>query len=143
MEGLAVAPKDPGALPLVGRPELECLFIESHSGGKRVEREGAIACLAERHTSALSKRTRLLPSRLGQLERAGVVMGDHLGVVFGPAEGLDPLRREPVFVAALGARDLAIGNVADEHVSKRVFLLIRKRRAPLAADELLALERVR
>src|SRR5512132_1177773 len=123
MEGLAVAPKDPRTLPLVGRPEL--------------------ACLAERHTSALSKRTRLLPGRLGQLERAGVVMGDHLGVVFGPAEGLDPLRREPVFVAAPGARDLAIGNVADEDVSKRVFLLAGKRRAPLPANELLALERMR
>ncbi len=43
---------------------------------------------------------------------------------------------------ARSARDLAVGDVANEHVAEGVLGLARDGGAPLAADELLALERV-
>jgi hypothetical protein len=68
-------------------------------------------------------------------------MSEHLGAVLTiGAQGLDPLGREPVLLGSKGARDLSVGDVADEHMPKRVLRLGRHRRAPLPPHELLALE---
>jgi hypothetical protein len=70
-------------------------------------------------------------------------MSEHLGAVLTiGAQGLDPLGREPVLLGSKGARDLSVGDVADEHMPKRVLRLGRHRRAPLPPHELLALEPV-
>ena len=63
-------------------------------------------------------------------------------MVLGTAERLDPLGDAPVLRGALGARDLPVRDVADERVRERELALALDRRAPLAADEALALERV-
>ena len=61
-------------------------------------------------------------------------------MVIGSAETLDPLGRRPVLVGARRARDLAIGDVADQEVAECVLALTLDRRTPCALDELLALE---
>ena len=43
-------------------------------------------------------------------------MREHLGVVLRAAERLEPLGRAPVLLGRAGARDLAVGDVADEDV---------------------------
>jgi hypothetical protein len=70
------------------------------------------------------------------------VVREHLHVVLGAPEGLDPLRHLPVLLPPLETRDLAIGDVADEQVTERELSLARNRRAASALDELLALEPV-
>jgi hypothetical protein len=69
-------------------------------------------------------------------------MSEHLAVVLGPAEGLDPPRCGLVPLGARRAGDLAVGDVAHEEVPEGVLLLPADRRAALAPDELLALEGV-
>ena len=69
-------------------------------------------------------------------------MRKHLRVVLAPAERLDPRRRALVPLGAARARDLPVRDVADEHVPERVLLFTADRRAALAPDELLPLERV-
>ena len=78
-----------------------------------------------------------------ELERAQVVVREHLGEVLGAVAGqaLDPLGGEPVRVGAPRARDLRVGDVADEDVAEDEGGLAGDRGAALAAHELLALER--
>src|ERR687887_1698725 len=80
----------------------------------------------------------------GELDRHAVVMRRHLRAVLGP---VGRQRREPFGGAAVTfrarrARDLRVGDVLHERVRERVLLLTCKGTAPLATDELLALERV-
>ncbi len=70
-------------------------------------------------------------------------MGEHLGLVLGPAERLDPLGGAPVLLRPLRTRDLPVGDVADQHVPERVLRLAGDRRCARTLDELLALERVK
>ena len=55
---------------------------------------------------------------------------------------LDPLGDRAVLLRPVGARDLAVRDVADERVREGELALALERRAALAADEALALERV-
>jgi hypothetical protein len=66
----------------------------------------------------------------------------HLRVVLGAAERLEPRRGAFVPLGAGSARNLAVGHVAHEQVAEGVLALAGDRRAPLAADELLSLERM-
>ena len=71
------------------------------------------------------------------------MVSKHLGDVVGPfGKRLDPLGRPPMLLRALGAGDLAVGDVADEHVAEGVLRLTPDRGTPLAADEFLPLEGV-
>ena len=56
-------------------------------------------------------------------------MGEHLGVVLAPAELLDPAGGEEVLLGAVGARDLAVRDVADEQMAERVLAVARDRAA--------------
>ena len=67
---------------------------------------------------------------------------EQLGVVVGAAEALDPLRRRAVLLRALGAGDLAVGDVAQQHVGERPLALALDRGAALPGQEALALEGV-
>ena len=71
-------------------------------------------------------------------------MREHLDPVVGAVarERADPLGAEAMLVDAPRARDLPVGDVADERVQERVLRLAGDRGAALAADELLPLERV-
>src|SRR5690242_12998105 len=67
---------------------------------------------------------------------------EHLRVVLGTAERVEPRSRALVPLGAGAARDLAVGDLADEHVAERVLLLPADRGTALPAHELLPLERV-
>ena len=67
---------------------------------------------------------------------------EHLGVILGPAEPLDPLSGEPMLLGSSRTRDLAVGHVSHEQVPEGVFALSRDRGPALATHELLPLEPV-
>ena len=59
------------------------MLEEADGGEKRVERECALRCVAERKTGALTELFRLLSGRPGKLERGTVVVSEHLGAILG------------------------------------------------------------
>ena len=67
---------------------------------------------------------------------------EHLGVLLLAAQRGHPVGHCPVLLGPRCPRDLAVGDVADEQVQEGVLALALDRRPPLAADELLACERV-
>ncbi len=69
-------------------------------------------------------------------------MREQLRVLLRAAERLDPLGCRAVLLSAPRARDLVVGDVADEDVAERVLGLAGDGGVLLAADELLALQRV-
>ena len=69
---------------------------------------------------ALGELGRSSPRSLATSSSADVpVVGEHLGVVLRAAERLDPLSDPAVLLDAVRARDLAVGDVADERVRER------------------------
>jgi hypothetical protein len=46
------------------------------------------------------------------------VVREHLPVILGAAQRLHPLGDEPVLLGALAARNLPVGDVAQEHVGE-------------------------
>ena len=70
-------------------------------------------------------------------------MGEHLGVILGPAERFDPLGRQPVLLGPAAARYLTVRDVPNEDVEEEVLRLVLHGGASLAADEVLALEGVK
>src|SRR5439155_18744166 len=77
-----------------------------------------------------------------ELERTQVVVRDHLGVILGPAERLDPFGCKPMLVRPLPARNLPIRDVTDEQMLEGELGLACNGGATCAFDELLALEGV-
>jgi hypothetical protein len=61
-------------------------------------------------------------------------------MVLGPAERGDPFRCQTVPVAALRARDLAVGDVTNKCVAECIFDLSLDARATFAPQEFAALE---
>src|SRR3954449_12279032 len=86
---------------------------------------------------------RLGAGRPRELEAPQVVVREQLGVVLPASERLDPIGGEAVLAAALGARDLRVGDVANEGVAERVLAFVLDRRPAPAREELLAPERPR
>ena len=108
-----------------------------------IETGGAVAGLAKRRSRPGLELTCVLAGRARELEGAEVVVGEHVGAVFGAldVEGLDPSGGKAMLLRALCAGYLSVRDVADEDVPERVLRLAGHRGAPLAADELLPLER--
>ena len=77
-----------------------------------------------------------------ELERARVVVREHLRMILETAVRLDPPRGAGVLFDPARPPDLPVRDVAQQHVQERVLRLPGHRGAALAADELLALERV-
>jgi hypothetical protein len=82
------------------------------------------------------ERTRIDPRRTRQLDRREIVVREQVGVVVRPAERLDPLGCDAMPFDPPGARDRAIGDIAQQDVPKGVLVLPRHGAAALAADEL-------
>ncbi len=57
---------------------------------------------------------------LSVLQRSGVVVGQELGVVLGPAQRVDPFGRAAVAFGAAGARDLTICDLLQQLVGEGV-----------------------
>ena len=74
------------------------------------------------------------------LERACVVTGEQLGVVGDATERLDPLGCSAMLLGADCAGDLAVGDVAEEHVAEGVLHLAGNRGAAHPLHELLPIE---
>jgi hypothetical protein len=71
------------------------------------------------------------------------VVGEHLGVVFGTAERLDPLGDAAMLRSPVRAGNLTVGDVANERMGEGELALALDGGAPLATDESLSLERVK
>ena len=67
---------------------------------------------------------------------------DHLGVVLGTAERLDPLGRLEMLLRPLRTRDLSVRDVADEYVLERELGLTFDRAAARTLYEFLLPEHV-
>src|SRR6266571_2403842 len=122
---------------VVVRHQLERVREVAVGPRQRTERRRSIAGLTERSTCARSEPVDLLPRRSHKLERARIVMRDRFGVVVRTAERLDPLRGSDVLLGALGSRDLAVRDVADEQVLERKLRLALDGAAARTLHELL------
>ena len=67
---------------------------------------------------------------------------EHLTMVLGAAQRVDPLGDEPVLLGALAARDLPVGDVAQEHVGEGPLAFALDGGPALTRKESLALEPV-
>jgi hypothetical protein len=130
------------ASPVTLGQELERRAEEAERWLERMEGDGAVAGVGERVVRGVREVVCAPAGRAGQLERLQVVVSQHLRVVLSAPEPLDPARGGEVLAGALGARDLAVGDVPDEEVPERVLVLAGDAARALAADELLPLELV-
>ena len=139
----AVGEKESSTLGIVGRRQLERRLVEARRRGKRAQSERAAARVQRGSPRSLDELVgRLGPGLAREPQRLDVVVREHLAVVLRPSEALDPAGGGLVPARALGPRDLAVGDVAHEHVPEGVLVLASDRRAPLGAHELLARKRV-
>ena len=129
-------------LGVVLGPKPERPLVEALRGVHGIERCGAIASVSQRVPRRLAQAARVEPSRLGQLERLQVVMGEKLNLVVGPPERLDPGRHALMLPGPHRARDLPVGDVPYQHVAEAVLRLAPHRRSAGALHELLPLQRV-
>ena len=99
--------------------------------GLRRARERAAPASAKARRAGSRRALASSPAASRQCERLAVVVGEHLRMVFGAVagEGSEPLRRAPVLLRALGARDLAVGDVSHERMEEGVLRLARDRRS--------------
>ncbi len=131
-----------GPLWIVVRPELDGLPEEAGRRWKRVEREGPVAGVSKCVPSAVGKLRCLGAGGAAELERTEVMVREHLRSVDGSvgAQRLEPLGRSAMDRAAAVARNLAVGDVANENVAEAILVFVLDRRAPDAREELLSLE---
>ena len=141
-ERLGPLEEEVGDRRVVLRREVERTAVVTGGSAECVERCGAIAGQCARPSNLLFESHVGAPARLHELEGGLPVVREHLGVVLGSAERLDPLGDSAVLCRALGARDLPVRDVPNEGMAERVLALVLDRRAPLAPDERLAFERV-
>ena len=129
---------------VVGRGHFEGRLEELRGRRMSPERRGAAARLHRRPPGALLELGGRLLRRPCKLQSREVVVGHELRPVVGAVAGdrLEPLRGALVLRRPAGTRELAVRHVADEDVPEGVLVFVRDRGATLAADELLALERV-
>src|SRR6266545_332188 len=129
---------------IVARPKLERSLIKPGRRGNGVQPRRAVARLPEGNARPLLELRPHLSGGASELERAQIVVGEHLGLILASVEGerLEPFGGQPVLLSPGGPRDLRVGDVANERVAERVFLLVGDGRAPFAADEFLPLESV-
>jgi hypothetical protein len=108
-----------------------------------VQAQRAVAGVAQSQARAIGQAARVAAGGAVELMGAQVVMGQHLGAIGRPlaAERLEPFRGAQVHVAAPPARDLAVGNVADEDMLEAKLGLAPHRGLARAAEELAVLER--
>src|SRR5439155_22944331 len=73
-----------------------------------------------------------------ELERSQIMVREHLGPILGSVtrQRLDPLGGSSMLRDALGSRNLAISDVANQNVAELVFRLPCDGRAASAPDEL-------
>ena len=137
--GLGCPHEQVGSFRVAGRGERERLRVVRLGCGD-VEREGAVAGDGQGAPCGPVESRRLNGLAGGEEELPGlrVVVGEHLGEVLDPLRclALDPSRRRLVLRRPADPRDLAVGDVADEHVPEAVLGLAGHRALPGRPDEL-------
>src|SRR5918994_6173910 len=139
--GLPVVEEEAGSVG-VAWPQAHRLRIKPLGGAPGVEGGGSIASIAEREAGALCELARILsgPPRGG--ERALVVVGEQFRQVRPVAlQRLQPLCHEAMLLGAGGARELPIGNVANEDVMERIAASTSSRPEAFLSHESLPFER--
>ena len=134
--------QDVRPLGVAFRGELECLTSKHHRLPERIQRESPIGCGNKRAPGLVYKRLALCPGCARQLERSDVVVREHLGVLLGTAERLEPPRGGTMLVAPSHTGYLAVGDVADQDVTERVLVGACHRAPPRSLHEVLPLERM-
>ena len=132
----------PGAIQVVAWPDGESLGVVRLSGREGIQCEGSVARVAKHQTGPFLDVRDVSPGCPTKLERRPPVMGEHLGVVVGPAKALDPFGHVPVLCGTVRSGDLPVRHVADEGVGEGELGFALHGRASLPADESLALQRV-
>ena len=135
------AEQEVGPLVVVG-PQLERLLVLRGGDGEAVQGERAVPRVAQREPRALGEVVVLTTGSPHELERRAPVVREHLRVILGTAEARDPLGGRAMSPGTVGTGDLPVRDVADERVGEGELALALERRAALATDEALALERV-
>ena len=126
----------------VAGPEVERGLVIAQSRAEGIQGTRSVAGLTQGEPGRGLERHGLLSRRPSELQGAEVVVGEHLGMVLGSAERIDPFRGQTVLLGPRGAWDLAIRNVADKEVAEGVLQLPCNGRTALPAHELLPLEGV-
>ena len=138
-----VGEQELGPLLVLDRRQVERLFVQARRRGIRTQREGTVARVPRGGPRTRGQLLRLRGTGgASQPQRLEVVVGKHLGLVLRASEGLDPRRRALVPLRPGPARDLPVGDVADQQVPERVLLVAGDRRAALTQHELLTREGV-
>ena len=140
-ERLTDAEEQAGARVVLGE-EVDSSPEEACGGVICVERESALTGVGEGFPRGAREHVGGAAGGRRQLERLEVVVRQHLGVVLAAAELLDPTGGREVLCGTLGARDLPVGNVADEQVAEGELALVDDGARSLAAHELPPLESV-
>ena len=109
---------------------------------ERVQRQRVLTGLAQCSPRVNDEITDVLTRRAGKFERVGVMVRNHLCMVFGTTERFDPLGGTHVFLRPLRARNLPVRDIANEDVLERELRLAGNRASPRALHELLLLQRV-
>src|SRR5437762_1736750 len=78
--------------------------------------------------------------RSRELERLLVVVGEQLRMVVRTPQPFDPPSGTTVLLLPCAPRDLAIGNVAEQHMLEEVMRVAGDRRSSLAGNEVLPLQ---
>src|SRR5207253_5545787 len=140
VDGVRPADKQVGPPRIIGRGELERASEPRFRLGG-VEAERPLAGEREEAPRRPGELLRQLRVTGGprQLKRLKVVMGEYLGQILHPIARLtlDPSGRRTMAAGPLRARDLAVGDVADEQVPERVLALAFHRAHTSRANELL------
>ena len=122
----SVAQEELSAPRMIVRPKLDGALVELGCRPECAQEVGAIARLAQSLARALGDPVDGLARGASELERARVVVREHLRAVFAVGgQSFDPLGRSAMFLRSLRARHLSIGDVTDEHVPERILRLGR------------------
>src|SRR5262245_42043953 len=103
---------------IAGRPQRERLVVASRRCREAVERERAVARIAECAARAFGKLSVFVARGTREVECRLPVVGEELRVVVRAAEALDPVGGSPVLLRTVGARDLPVGDVTDERMGE-------------------------
>lgn len=129
--------------PVMGRAvrgERKCLSVEPDGRGRGIHGARPLGRFDDGSSGIAGKNGRVLAGCARELQRAHVVVRQHLGVLVRAPEQLDPSGGRGMLPGPHRARDLSVSDVAQQDVEERVLRLAGDRGLPLAADELLALQ---
>ena len=125
-------------LRIIIRPEFERSLVEPDGLQVGTERCRPLRSFVKRGACGVRHIGEVEARSTSELERSQIMVREHLGPILGsvPRQRLDPLGGSSMLRDALGSRNLAISDVANQNVAELVFRLPCDGRAASAPDEL-------